>query len=82
MPLIAEVFGGLAPQGARFLVQLACTAAKFTTKDNTKYTRATRSFLTHHGRRISHAIVITGAQSIMNEILKLKKSALTARPAQ
>ena len=53
-----------------------------TTKDNTKYTRATRSFLTHHGRRISHAIVIVGAQSIMNEILKLKKSALAARPAQ
>ena len=47
-----------------------------------QYTRATRSFLTHHGRRISHAIVIVGAQSIMNEILKLKKSALAARPAQ
>ena len=46
IPLIAEVFGGMAPHGYHFLVQLSRVAAKHTTRDTTKYTKCAASYLT------------------------------------
>jgi hypothetical protein len=76
IPLIAEVFGGLAPHAARFLRQLSRVAAKHTTRDSTKYGRSARSFSEHHGQRISHAIVMTDALNICEGTTKLKKRLL------
>jgi len=81
IPLIAEVFGGLSPHAARFLRQLSRVAAKHTSRDSTKYGRLARSFSEHHGQRISHAIVMTGALNICDGIGKLKKRLLTQRRA-
>ena len=58
IPLIAEVFGGLAPHGYRFLVHLSRVTAEHTTRDTTKYSKCAASYLTYHSQRISHAIVM------------------------
>ena len=54
---------------ARFLSRVA---AKHTTQDRTKYTRCARSYRTYHGQCISHAIVITDAHHIGEEIHNFK----------
>ena len=77
IPLITEVFGGISPQPARFLRQLSRVAAKHTTQDRTKYTRCARSYRTYHGQCISHAIVITDAHHIGEEIHNFKKQRLS-----
>ena len=77
IPLITEVFGGIRPQPARFLRQLSRVAAKHTTQDRTKYTRCARSYRTYHGQCISHAIVITDAHHIGEEIHNFKKQRLS-----
>ena len=80
VPLIAEVFGGLSPHPTRFLRQLSRVAAKYATRDSTRYSRCARTFRTFHGQRISHAIVMTDALNIQLGILKFKKHGPIARP--
>ena len=48
-----------------------------TRPDQTKYTRCARSYRTYHGQCISHAIVITDARHICDEILNFKKQRLS-----
>ena len=54
-PLIAEVFGGLAPHGYRFLTQLSRVAAEHAARDTTKYTKCAASYLTYHSQRARSA---------------------------
>ena len=81
VPLIAEVFGGLSPHPTRFLRQLSRVAAKYATRDSTRYSRCARTFRTFHGQRISHAIVMTDALNIQLGILKFKKNGPIVRPS-
>ena len=86
-PSIAAAYGPLrlhlhwrpciSPQPARFLRQLSRVAAKHTTQDRTKYTRCARSYRTYHGQCISHAIVITDAHHIGEEVHNFKKQRLS-----
>jgi len=62
--LFAETSGALAPGFVRFLRDLADSATAVNCVDRTVYGEArtaTTSFFTHHLRRVSSAIVLTGA---------------------
>ena len=78
VPLIVEVFGGIASKGAQYLRFLARRASdKKRGRDGTAYSdyHASGGFLSHHLARISTAAVYFDARHIDEGITFLKQRA-------
>ena len=78
VPLIVEVFGGIASRGARYLRFLARRASdRKRGRDGTAYSdyHASGGFLAHHLARISMAAVYWDAQHIDEGVRFLKQHA-------
>ena len=78
VPLIVEVFGGIASRGARYLRFLARRASdRKRGRDGTAYSdyHAPGGFLAHHLARISMAAVYWDAQHIDEGVRFLKQHA-------
>ena len=78
VPLIVEVFGGIASRGARYLRFLARRASdRKRGRDGTAYSdyHASGGFLAHHLARISTAAVYWDAQHIDEGVRFLKQHA-------
>ena len=75
--LVHETSGGMSPFGARRLRRLA-RAAQALGHDATDYNRSytARSFVPYYAQRMSNAIVINGAQGILNGINKMRRDRL------
>jgi hypothetical protein len=75
--LVHETSGGMSPFGARRLRRLGREAAALghnATDYNRSYTA--RSFVPYYAQRMSNAIVINGAQGILNGINKMRRDRL------
>jgi hypothetical protein len=75
--LVHETSGGMSPFGARRLRRLGREAAALG-HDATDYNRSytARSFVPYYAQRMSNAIVINGAQGILNGINKMRRDRL------
>ena len=76
--LVHETSGGMSPFRARRLRRLGREAAALghdATDYNRSYTRA-RSFVPYYAQRMSNAIIINGAQGILNGINKMRRDRL------
>ena len=75
--LVHENLGGMSAYAARRLRRLGRLAKEWGT-DGTDYSKSytARSFVPYYAQRISHSIVINGAQAILNGIAKATKSRL------
>ena len=75
---IVEALGGVAPHALAYLRTLAQRAKGKGARDRTRYSKArsgTKSFLTHHLRRVSKAAVVHDAMAIRKQITCLKQQA-------
>ena len=83
--MIFETTGAASPHTFNILKKIARTGKDDPSRrDGTKYSnnrRGTRSFLTHHLQRISHAIQYNDALTILRNIDVHKQRAVRAAPA-
>ena len=84
VPLIVEVFGGLASRACSTIKYCARRAQdKKRGRDGTKYSRFhRRNYLSHHLAAIVSAAVLTDASNIEDGIVALKQSAMGLTAAE